>query len=834
MSTDIGPLPSPRAVAQWAQDNNVTNLDIAESEFSSLNLTQSDIDYTRWNKLYPYCLILARAVSRGGNSTTYKEITRFTLPIAPEQLQIQAPPAIIVTKTLGGVVEEHNGIPFKNVILQGTTGVFPLRSSVIAVGSPGIGGTGLFAGTIQAFNQTQDIATTAMGQFNADFFGGAQPKNRESNLPITALWGTGYAQFRLLRRFLEGYVNAKKVGDSDLRLLFAIFKDEVAYVVTPMAFNLRRDISSPLRYRYDLQFKAWHEVPSNSLGGPDAGNWDVAEVRSTLSKVLDTLVAAQRVILSAVSIVNAVRADIQKVLNIVRQAILAVKLVIGAIVAIIDLPRQVMEDLKETVIGSWMLLKNAILGSGPDSLLGALAAYSATQQQGTLRGRPYLTPPPPRPLVNQNGIERPPSPLDGIFANPYTKASNDLLSLITLDNLEIPDAIQTRIDTEYARVSEFKPADYARMRDTIVETSISISDTVGASDAQFNSTYDNPTITTTRTPNLEDFTILYAINDIIGALNELAAIPDVATNSTMDYVAGIAAQSGIAFQTAASKYAIPFPYDTTLEQVAARYLKDPDRWMEIAILNGLREPYIDEVGFDVSLLANGNLSEIVISDATNLKINQPVWIQSAFVVREKRHIVNINEVALNNVVVTLDGPADLDRYKVSAHAYIHAFLPDTVNSQQMVYIPSDIPVADNSELAKIPGLDAFDDLLEVGGVDILLTTNNDLTVTNDGDCRLAYGMSALVQRAKIALGTPQGTLMRHPTYGLPIKVGQSVADLDINALSTACKDVFAADPAFDGVSTVSIAVQGPVVAINLGLYVKGQDLPISLAIEVKR
>ena len=838
MSTDIGPLPSPRAVAQLAQDSNLRGSLSALDKFRTWG-TAPGIDFTRWNKLYPYCLILATAKNAPSvqigqpDGVAYTEIARFTLPIAPEQLQIQAPPAIILTKTLGGVVEEHNGIPFKTIIAQGTTGVLPLRGNVVGNSNPGIGGTGLFAGTIQAFNQTKDIATNALGQFNADFFGGAQPKSRDAILDDKSLHGTGYAQFRILRRFLEGYVNAKKVGNADLRLLFAIFKDEVAYVVTPLAFNLRRDVSSPLRYRYDLQFKAWHEVPSNSLGGPDSGVWNVTEVRSTLSKILDTLVAAQRVILSAVSIVNAVRADIQKVLNVVRQVILAVKLIIGAVVAIIDLPRQLLQDLQEMVVGSWQLLKSAVTGKGPDSIAGALAAYSANQQQGTLRGRPYLTPP-SRPNVNQAGIERPPSPLDGIFANPYTKASNDFLSLIMLDNLEVPEAIQTRIDTEYARVSEFRPADYARMRDEIVATAVSISDTVGASDSQFNSTYNNPVVPTTRSANLEDFTILYAVNDIIGALNELAAVPDVATNSTMDYVAGIASQSGIAFQTATSKYGVPFPYDTTLEQVSARYLGDPDRWMEIAILNGLREPYIDEVGFDVSLIANGNLSEIVIADATNLKINQPIWIQSAFVNREKRHIVNINEVAAGNIVVTLDGAADLDKYKVAAHAYIHAFLPDTVNSQQMIYIPSDIPVADNSELAKIPGLDAFDDLLEVGGVDMLLTTQNDLAVTNDGDCRLAYGMSALVQRAKIALGTPQGALMRHPTFGLPIKAGQSIADLDMPALSSACKQLFAGDPAFDGVSTVSIAAQGPVVAINLGLYVTGQDLPISLAIEVKR
>lgn len=823
----------PRAMATEAASNNPS---ATVDTLASFGVRINPIDYSRWDKLFPYALILAEAQTNSGSEggTTYEEKARFVLPISPEQLQIQAPPAIILTKTLGGVVEEHNGIPFKLIIAQGTTGVFPLRTNVTNNGQTGIGGTGLLAGTIQAVQQTTNIATSALAQFKQDFFGGTQPANRAATITDeTALHGTGYAQFRLLRLFLEGYAQAKKLGNPRLRLLFATFKDEVAYVVTPLAFNLRRDATNPLKYRYDFQLRAWNEIHTSSMSNSDSGSVDTGIYRSGLTKVLDTLIAAQRVILSAVSVVNAFRADVQAVLDVVRQTILAVKLLVGAVIAIIDLPRQILEDLKWIVVGSWDSLKNTIVGSGQDSIKGALGAYSANQQHGSLRGRPYATPP-SRPNTNQGGISEIPSILDAIFADPYNKDSNAFLSLIDLDKLSVPDALQSRIDKEYERVSEFRPSDYARMRDTIQAISVSISDTVGATDAQYNSTYGNPTLPTTREPNLEDFSILFAINDIVGALNELAAIPETATNVTMDYVAGIASQSGIAFNAPASKYAVPFPYDFTLEHLAKRYLGDVDRWMEIAILNGLREPYVDEVGFDVSLLANGNLSEIVVADATNLKIGQPVWIQSAFVSREKRHIVNINPVSPGNIVLTLDGPADLDKYKVAANAYIHAFLPDTVNSQQLIYIPSDIPVADNSELAKIPGLDAFDDLLEVGGVDMLLTTNNDLAVTNDGDCRLAYGLSALVQRARIALGTPRGTLMRHPTFGLPIVAGQSIADLDIQDLASACKELFAADPAFNGVSAVSIAAAGPVVNISLGLYVQGQDLPISLAIEVKK
>jgi hypothetical protein len=831
---NTGPLNSVREVATMAATNNKSQFKEALKEYGTWQEGVMRTNLLRWNQIYPYCLILARAWTDDQGKTDYDERARFVLPLAPEQLQIQIPPAITVTKTLGGVVEEHNGIPFRMIVAQGSTGTFPLRTAVISKESQGIFG-GIGAGTLQAVQQTRALANNFTSQLGS-LMGSNAPQPGNSLNPMETqveLDSTGYFQMNLLRRFLEGYAEAKKVGNSDLRLIFAIFKDGLAYVVTPVMFNVRRDASAPLKYRYDLQLKAWHALDPATLMDPASISLFTKDYRSTLSKMLDTIVAAQKVIMSAVSIVNAVRADVARVLNVIRQVALVIKNIIGVLVAIIDLPRQLITALKETLVSSWAVIKSAIVGSGQDSLLGALAAYSTTQQHGTLQGRGQAERP-RFPLINQAGIELPPSVLDGIFANPYTKASNDFLSLVTLNNLEIPAALQERINAEYARVAAFRPADFARMRDQINEVAASIADTVGASNTQFDTTYDRSSVATTRTPNLEDFSILYAINDVIGVLNELAAVPDVATNTTMDYVAGIAAQSGIAFQTPASKYAIPFPYDSTLENISAQYLKDPDRWMEIALLNGLREPYIDEVGFDVPLLSNGNLSEIVLADATNLKIGQPVWLQSSFVIREKRHIVNIKEVSVGNYVLTLDGPADLDKYKVASHAFLHAFLPDTVNSEQLIYIPSDIVVEDNSELAKIPGINAFDSLLEVGGVDMLLTSENDLAVTNDGDCRLAYGMSALVQRAKIALGTPKGSLMRHPNFGLPINIGQSIADLDVNSLADACKNLFTADPAFDGVSTLALKVQGPVVSINLGLFVKGQDLPLSLAINVKR
>jgi hypothetical protein len=302
----------------------------------------------------------------------------------------------------------------------------------------------------------------------------------------------------------------------------------------------------------------------------------------------------------------------------------------------------------------------------------------------------------------------------------------------------------------------------------------------------------------------------------------------------MEYVAGLASRSGIAFQVPVSKYGIPFPFDYTLEDLASQYLGDVDRWMEIATLNGLREPYVDEVGFTYALVSNGFLSEITVGSDTNLMIGQPIWLQSNYVAREKRHILNIKVVGPSNVVLTLDGEADLDKFLTTAKAYVQAFLPYTVNSHQLIYLPSDKGTTFNEDLARIPGVDAFDDLLEIGGIDLLLTSDNDLAITPDGDCRLAFGMQALIQRARIALGTPRGSLIRHKTFGFPIQAGQSIADMDINEAKLAISDMFKDDPSFDGVIKVSITQTGAAANVSISLAVSGQDTPLPVSFLVKK
>src|SRR5690606_24961551 len=108
------------------------------------------------------------------------------------------------------------------------------------------------------------------------------------------------------------------------------------------------------------------------------------------------------------------------------------------------------------------------------------------------------------------------------------------------------------------------------------------------------------------------------------------------------------------------------------QDLAARYLGDSNRWLDIAIANGLKPPYIDEIGEAISLISNGegnqvNISEVDPSGRSNkdkLFINQVIFISSdTLKFAEQRRIISIKEVPISGeLVVELSGEADLDKF----------------------------------------------------------------------------------------------------------------------------------------------------------------------------
>lgn len=177
----------------------------------------------------------------------------------------------------------------------------------------------------------------------------------------------------------------------------------------------------------------------------------------------------------------------------------------------------------------------------------------------------------------------------------------------------------------------------------------------------------------------------------------------------------------------------------------------------------------------------------------------------------------------------------MGRYSTMGEAILQSFLPNTVNSQQTIYIPSDQePKTGDFRTTDIPGVDTQDELIAVGGADLLLSPRGDLVVTPDGDARWAVGLNNVVQQARLALGVRQGSLNQHPEFGLPLKVGQSVADLDPSEVIRAAEAMFANNPTFAGVSSAALKVADGVAQLGVNVIVAstGQVIPISAEVTI--
>lgn len=814
----------------------------------------SKIDGTRWNELHPYYL---QILKRDPVSGILKQQSIFLLPITPQELSIQTPFAITTQVTLGGIVEQHNAAPLRIITISGTTGIMPARPSANVLRSASLS-QGVFAGAITnvglSLNQIKGSGQAVIGAVNAAVGGGSTFNfNQNANVVSASEFGdggdlsqtTGYYQFRLLRQFLEAYVTLKKAKDgADLRLVFVIEKDQEGYLVTPVSFDLRRNAASPFEYNYNITFKAWQrQLPGSNVSFAPQVNQIGFGSTTGMANLLVAVDSARSTLLGVQNLANIISSAIGDITTAVLEPLRSLSLLardtIGTAISLAELPSNIVLETKGAVLAAYNPItgiptafdsaKLSIDQSYVDTS-NALKDLSIQAQKASIGDG------------NQSGLG---SDINALTAgasahpgnSPFNNPTNNfgLFTAINPGLLNLPISTQVKITNERQRVRSFTRPDFASMRDQIQNTVTAYADAVGAGYTTFDTTYNKPIVVTTRTPTDQDFEIMFQLNAVIIELNHFAAFGlDQTPPNPMDYVAGLAQASGMAFQLPASKFQVPFPYGSTLEILADRYLGDPDRWIEIASLNGLREPYVDEVGFQVPLLTNGSGNTITVASNLNLYINQLVTLSGNNTTRTSRHIVSFDNIGGSYYVITLDGLADLSRFTTLGAAYLQAFLPDTVNSQMQLYIPSLTPPPEYQyNTTGIPGLDTFAPYYNIGGVDLLLTSTNDIVQTPDGDNRFAVGLNAIVQSARLALSTPLGSLYRHKTYGLNVKPGTSLADISAQDLLKAAQDLFKDDPTFSGVEAAAVTIAGPVTSIAISVGLNGISQPIPLIVDVK-
>jgi hypothetical protein len=660
------------------------------------------------------------------------------------------------------------------------------------------------------------------------------PKDFEESGPQGKL--TGFYQVRVLQAFLESYAELKKSAAADAnlyRLGLCLWKDESVYLVTPISFQWEKSQGSPLEYTYQIQFKAFKRIKLDAgVASTKRSYVPIQRSPNKLAQFLNVVQGVRLVLQGSQKVLQAIGGDISyNVFGTLRELSLLAKDALALPLAAADLPDSIVRDLKGAIIefkGLGRAEKNIVantrakfksVSSHVDELETTLSALTGEASDDPLTDReahPGLSP----------------------FEDP--SSDFEFFSGINIGDLNLSPAVLSKIAEESERVRNFTRKDYEDKRNAIKSSIIELSRSLGAGSATYDRVhgYASNTESVSDEPTDDDFEMLFSLNDLLVEMNRLIVSTNDKRPSILDAissVAGMAEKSGIAFKTPRSKFFAPFPYGSTLEMLAARYLGNPDRWLEIAVLNGLQNPYIDEEGFSLPLHANGSGRNVIVSEISRLFVGQTVWIGSTNALRTRRRVQAIKNLSPGKWLVTVDGDADLAKYLQLAEAYLFAFTPNTVNSQQLIAIPSDIETNEGDlRSKKVPGAKAFDHLQAIGGYDFLLTPKNDLIITPEGGNLWSTGLTNITQKVRIALSSRRGSVLRHPGFGLPLDAGMSVADIRPEEAVQSIESMFVQDPAFGSVEAAQVDINGPVARVGVALQITGTDDVVPIAVELSQ
>ena len=435
---------------------------------------------------------------------------------------------------------------------------------------------------------------------------------------------------------------------------------------------------------------------------------------------------------------------------------------------------------------------------------------------------------------------------EDILVRFYTIFDNTIIGNISLTYEE-----QQQLDNKINRIDGWGRGEFLYIRSLLQAERDAIADRASASDEDYNRVFDRSSQAARVNIKNADINKMFELMEAIKAIDFILAnifSLDTAVVDPFALARANAANEEIEIGDYNSGTLAKLNYGEDLQALAARTLGDPDRWIDIAIANGLKPPYIDEVGQKLLLISNASGNQINISGTDDngelnidkLSVGQFVQLQSdAETFPEQRGILNITEVPVSGeLIIQLDGEPDLDRYKLVDNAYISIFKQNTINSGFYILIPSTEELDDDLKSDTPWFLRASDVTEKRQKIDLFLDENGDITFDPTGDLQLSYGLDNAIQAIKLKLVIEQGELRRHPEYGLIAVQGSANNNIEAvkNILIESITSNIAADERFSRINRLDIGYSNVLnansgVSLNVVLEVvlagSGQLVPIT-------
>lgn len=274
------------------------------------------VDRANWVKSLPYEFRVVN--SKNEDVAGFKSIP---LPIAPSDITQDEMPSIKVKATQNGSVTNHGGIRFRDLVIKGTTGVFPNKG-----------------------------------------FGGATTGGRAPLRPTSLEYRSGYESFQILRNYFRAYYHFKKSGTptaKDARLIFRNFKDGEDLVVELLKFSMVRSSTKPFMYDYALNFRV--VGPAAELSAGDS--LDIfQQIDKALNTGLEAIETARSTFLAATDILKQIESTYEQALmEPLRKAALAIKAFRGLSTSLADLG----PNLSATTLSAGDMLAVLTQGGSP-------------------------------------------------------------------------------------------------------------------------------------------------------------------------------------------------------------------------------------------------------------------------------------------------------------------------------------------------------------------------------------------------------------------------------------------------------------------------------------
>jgi hypothetical protein len=425
---------------------------------------------------------------------------------------------------------------------------------------------------------------------------------------------------------------------------------------------------------------------------------------------------------------------------------------------------------------------------------------------------------------------------------------------ITLDTAPVTKQEQAVIDNAVNRVSGFTKTDFVAIHDAVMQARDILADSVGGTDVNYNATYHRSPSMASLDITIENVSQMQLYNNIIQTTDFiLANIFSLDTVTVDPFALAKANANNSDFDMAAytSGKLVRMNYGEDLRDLANRYLGDSDKFIDIAIANGLKPPYIDESGQALPLIANGSQNQINIAKTDvngNLNIdkffiNQIVILQSDTQrFSDQRIVVNIREVPVSGeLIIELNGDNNLNIYQINDNANIRVFKPNTINSSFLILIPSTSGIPTPQEEVPFFLKSAGEDEKKAK-IDFLLDDRSgDLIFNSTSDFALSFGLVNAIQAIKLKLLIEQGSLRKHPEYGFVVSQGQKNNNLSAGkaAIVESINSQIEMDSRFERVESLDInyfgsgsTASGFTVDIVVRLAGSNATIPISFSVNV--